>query len=180
MTSIQLAMVLAAVLFFWMVGAHNRLVRLRNAISSAWTAFDAQLQRRAVALPAMLVPLEAAMPTERPALESVRLAQMQVSQAAETLQRAPVSADGSATLQVALAHLDSALARMLALLDQHAELRVLDEVATAQQEMHDVDLRLAFARQLFNAASESYNHALDQFPTRLLAGFFRFLPAGRL
>lgn len=180
MSSGRIAFAAAALLFFWMVGAYNRLVRLRNAIGGAWVQFETQLQRRAGALPALLAPLETAMVAERPALDTVRLCEAQVRQAMEGLRPAPARGDRAAALLVALAQLDSALARLLALLDQHAELRAIDEVAAALRELHDVDLRLAFARQLFNAASEAYNEALDQFPTRLLAGFFRFHPAGRL
>jgi LemA protein len=180
MSSTQITLAVAVVLLFWMVGAYNRLVRLRSAIGTAWTQFEAQLQRRADALPALLAPLEAAMPAERPAIEAVRTAEMQVTQAGVHLRASPVCADSAAALFVGLAQLDSALSRLLALLDQHAELRAIPEVAASLRELHDVDLRLAFARQLFNGATEAYNQALDQFPTRLLAGLFRFHPAGRL
>lgn len=180
MSSTSIALAVAAVLVFWMVGAYNRLVRLRNDIGAGWAQFDAQLQRRALALPQLLAPLEAAMQAERPALEAVRVAESAVRQAADGLRSSPVQPDRAVALMVGLAQLDSALARLLALLDQHPELRALDDVASALRELHDVDLRLAFARQLFNTACEAYNEALDQFPTRLLAGFFRFSPAGRL
>jgi len=180
MTSTQIAIALAAILGFWMVGAYNRLVRLRNAIGVGWAQFDAQLQRRAAALPGLLAQLEVAMEAERPALEAVRMAEGQVRQAAEALRPTPMRAEGAAALMVGLAQLDSALARLRALLDQHPELRAVDAVATALGELNDVDLRLAFARQLFNVACEAYNQAIDQLPTRLLVGFFRFSPAGRL
>lgn len=180
MTSTHVGLAVAALLFFWMVGAYNRLVRLRSAIGAAWSQFEAQLQRRAAALPTLLAPLEQTMTAERSAIESVRTAQSAVVQAAEAVRPSPVRADPTAALLVGLAQLDSALARLLSLLEQYPDLRAQPEVAATMTELHDVDLRLAFARQLFNAATEAYNAALDQFPTRLLIGFFRFQPAGRL
>ena len=39
----------AALLVFWGLGAHNRLVALRNGIIAAWTQVDEPLQRRAAA-----------------------------------------------------------------------------------------------------------------------------------
>jgi LemA protein len=170
----------AAVLVFWMVGAYNRLVRLRNAIGAAWSQLDLQLQRRAVALPAMLAALESPMAAEQRTFDAVSTAQRQVQSASEQLRVSAVRPDAAAALMAALAQLDATLARLLSLLDQHAELRSGDAVATPLREMHDADLRLAFARQLYNDAVQAYNAALDQFPTRLLTGFFRFGPAGQL
>ena len=39
----------AALLVFWGLGAHNRLVALRNGIIAAWAQVDEPLQRRAAA-----------------------------------------------------------------------------------------------------------------------------------
>jgi LemA protein len=170
----------AAVLVFWMVGAYNRLVRLRNGIGTAWAQIDGQLQRRAQALPALLGALHDPMAAERPTLESVDAAQQQVQAAADALRAAPVRADVAAGLAGALAQLDSTLARLLALLDQQPDWREEPAVASGLRELHDVDLRLAFARQLFNEAVQTYNAAARQFPTRLLTRLYGFGTAGRL
>jgi LemA protein len=156
----------AAMLVFWMVGAYNRLVRLRNGIGEA--------------LPALLGALREPMAAERPTLESVESAQQQVQAACDVLRAAPVRAEGASALVGAVAQLDSTLARLLALLDQRPELRAEPAVATGLRELHDVDLRLAFARQLFNEAGQTYNAAARQFPTRLLTRLYGFGTAGRL
>jgi len=173
-------LLVAAVGVFWMVGAYNRLVRLRNAIGAAWAQFDAQLQRRTQALPVLVSALEHSMAAERSTLDAVAVAERQAQGAAEAMRAAPVQHQSASTLLAALAQLDSTLARLIALLDQHPALRAVDAVAANLRELHDADLRQAFARQLFNDAVQAYNEALDQFPTRLLVGFFRFAPAGRL
>ncbi len=173
-------LVLAGVVAFWMIGAYNRLVRLRNAIAAAWAHFDTQLQRRAVALPALLAALEGPMAAEQRTFELVAAAQRQVEGAADAFRATPVDPGAAASLMASLAQFDATRARLLALLDQHAALRQADLVAAPLRELGDVDTRLAFARQLFNDAVQDYNQALDQLPTRLLAGFYRFRPAGRL
>jgi LemA protein len=180
-TSGQLATLLsAAVLVFWMVGAYNRLVRLRNDIGTAWAQIDGQLQRRAQALPVLLGALREPMAAERPTLESVDTAQQQVQAAADALRAAPVRVEAASGLTGALAQLDSTLARLLALLDQQPDLRAEPAVASGLSELHDVGLRLAFARQLFNEAVQAYNAAARQFPTRLLTRLYGFGTAGRL
>lgn len=174
------AIAIAALLFFWMVGAYNRLMRHRNGMGRAWAQFDEQLQRRAEALPTLLAALEGPLSAERSALDTASNAQEQVQRAADAMRAAPFASDKAAALVAAMAQLDSALARLLALQDQQPSLEGFEPVAATRRELHDSELRLAFARQRFNDGAQSYDAAIAQFPTRLLIGFFRFGPAGRL
>ena len=93
---LQLAVL--AIVVFWVVGAYNRLMRLRNAVASAWAQVE-------------------------PAQE---------------------------------ARLGPALAAWI-----------------------DAEPRIGFARQTFNEAVQVYNHALHQWPTRLITAVFGFAGAGR-
>lgn len=163
-----------------MVGAYNRLVRLRGAIGAAFAQLDAQLERRARELPLLLGALREPLPAERATFDAVDTAQAAVQAAAQSLRGAPVRRDAAAVLSTAVAQLDSALTRLLSLLDQHAELRGLPVVAASLRELHDADLRFAFARQLYNDAVAAYNEAARQFPTRILTRVYGFGPAGRL
>ena len=170
----------AAVIVFWMVGAYNRLVRLRNDIGAAWAQIDKQLGRRAQALPVLLAALREPMGAEGPALDAVAAAQQHLQSAADALRPGPVQADAATALAGASVRLDATLARLLALLDQHPALREDAVVAKSLRELHDADLRLAFARQLFNDAGLVYDRAARQFPTRLLSRLYNFSAAGRL
>ena len=75
----------AAVLVFWMVGAYNRLVALRNRIGAAWQQVHGALQRR----DAVLQPLQAAivgpLAAERGALDALGCALERARQAAMAL-----------------------------------------------------------------------------------------------
>jgi LemA protein len=173
-------LLVAAVFVFWMVGAYNRLVRLRNDIGAAWAQIEGLHRRRAKALPVLLEALREPMAAERSTLDSVDVAQQVVQTAVDAMRHAPVRAEAAAGVVGAAAQLDSTLARLLALLDQHSELRAEPAVAGGLRELHDVDQRLAFARQLFNEAVQAYNAAAHQFPTRLLTRMYGFGTAGRL
>ena len=48
------------------------------------------------------------------------------------------------------------------------------------EELAAADSTLGFARRQFNEATQNYNDALDQFPTWVIAGLFRFRGAGTL
>jgi LemA protein len=181
MTAEQIgALALAAIAVFWMVGAYNRLVRMRQAIVAAWAQFEQHLARRALALPGLLQPLGDSLHAERATFDAAAAAEAQVQAAVARMRARPLEPQGAAALTGAIGQLDSALTRLLALLDQHPALREQDPIAAALRELHDVDLRLAVARHLFNDAAQAYEAAARQWPTALLARIYGFGPAGRL
>jgi LemA protein len=166
----------AALLTFWMLGAYNRLVGLRNAIIAAWAQVDEPLQRRSQAILALADGLREPLADEAGALEALRSAQAQLHGAAEALRRRPALAARAQALAAAEAGLAAALARLLALLEQRPGLAAAEPLAA----LHDAAQRMGFARQLFNDAVRSYNEAARQFPTRLLTRLFGFGSAGPL
>ena len=175
------ALAVAAVLAFWMVGAYNRLVALRSAIGAAWAQVDEQLQRRRAVLDTLVQALRPSLDEAPTALDALQGALLQVQAAADAVRARPVAARPVTVLVTAEQVLANALARTLALLEHHPQLRdETPEVAQGRQALQDLEPRLAFARQLFNDAAQAYNEAARQFPTRLLARLFGFGPAGRL
>ncbi|MDE2567226.1 MAG: LemA family protein, partial [Burkholderiales bacterium] len=70
--------------------------------------------------------------------------------------------------------------RVFALVETGPGLRELPALAAGTAAWREAEARLAFARQLYNEAGETYDAAIAQFPTRLLLPLFRFGRAGRL
>lgn len=179
---------LMAVLGFWALGAHNRLVRLRQAIVQCWVAVDAQLQRRHAMARELAERL--AVPEAEPAVgdelarSAVQMLAAAVRQAETVAAQARLRAAHAGTIQsLAMAEqvLDNAL-RPLALLVQARSRRLqragLHEALRELLESEaDIEDQLAFARRLFNTAVAEFNQAIDELPTRLLAAPMRLRPA---
>ena len=170
----------AALLVFWMLGAHNRLVALRNTIIAAWAQVGEPLGRRGAALAALVAGLREHLPDEHGALDAALAAQAQLQTAADALAARPALAPRAAALSAAEAPLVAALSRLLALLEQRRELAAAEDLAPHLATLGDAAQRLVFARQLFNDAVRSYNEAASQFPTRMVAWLFSFGAAGTL
>lgn len=172
------ALGLLALLCFWMLGAYNRVMALRMAIVNAWTQAEPLLQSRHRALTALCAAVEQPLASERATLEAVAQAQAQAWSAIEALRARPAAADAALRLGGAETALASALARLLALVEQHDALHTEPGVAWPLRTLRELPPKLQFARQVFNDAAAAYNAAARQFPTRLLAPLFRFTPAG--
>ena len=170
----------AAILVFWMVGAYNRLVALRSGIGSAWQLVDEVLKKRGEAIVPLAAALREPLAAEQGALDALLAAERQVRTAADALGARPVMTSLAAAVVAAESSMVSAASRVLALLDQHPELAASAEVAPQVAVLGDCVPRLAFARQLFNEAAQTYNAAARQVPTRLLTRLFGFGTAGRL
>ena len=174
------ALALAAVLLFWMVGAYNRLMKQRNAISRAWARVAEALQQRAAAAAPLADALALPLATEMGALQAWSAAQAVAARATTAMSALPTSAPHAADWMAAEAALGSASARVFALLEQRPDSTRDEAVAALAAAWRAGHGRLPFARQAFNDAVQAHNEALAVFPTRLLAPMYGFRPAGRL
>ncbi len=172
--------VVGALLFFWGVGAYNRLMALRNAIGDAFTQHDAHLKARAELSDRLLAQVAPRLPTEQATFDALAGAQAEAQAAAQAARPKPWSPDPVGSLAVASALQGAALTRLLSLLDHHAELRSETDIDGLVTELKLVERQRAFTRQVFNQAVTQYNEALHQFPTRVLANLYGFSDARSL
>ncbi|HEU4641804.1 MAG TPA: LemA family protein [Gemmatimonadaceae bacterium] len=176
-------LVLAAILVFWLVGAYNSLVSLRNQVYNAWKQIDVQLKRRHDLIPNLVETVKGAMAFERETLEAVIAAR---NQAIATMQLPAPGAEGAGgapsprlVQQTAQAEgqLTAALGRLFAVVEAYPDLKATGNVAQLQEELTSTENKIAFARQLYNDTATQYNTKQQQFPTNLVAGLAKATPA---
>jgi LemA protein len=171
--------IVAAVVLFWMVGAYNRLVRLRSDANAAFAALEAELARQ-VQLVHACVPPEEDQPQSVFAGGSAfwgglqgAAAQLQASLASARAR--PLDPERIAALGAAQEVLSMAWDR--AERDDAHDLagpRLPEDFSGERQQL----VRMAqAATEQFNQAVAHYNDAIGQFPAILLAWLFRFQPA---
>ena len=180
MSSAQIAScVVAAVLGFWMLGAYNRLVRLRQAIALSFAQVDAQLQQRHELIP-QLTQVAAPFLADQPdALAAVEAARNQARAAADHAAARPNAGRTLASLALAEEVLHGALSRLMAHVKASAPLRAEPGLREVVEGLAAAQNRLSVAKQQFNDAVIEYNRGVRQFPTRLIAGLFGFHVAGK-
>ena len=167
-------------LVFWVLGAYNRLMALRNAIGQAWARVGDALRQRAAVTQPLVAALREPMAAEHGALDGLLRAHEAAMRAAAQMAMRPVLPAHAQAWVAAEAALAAVAARLLALLDQHPEAQASEPVAGLVATWREAQARLPFARQLFNQETQVYNEAIALIPTCWLARAFRFRPAGLL
>jgi LemA protein len=165
---------------FWMLGAHNRIVGLRATIAEAWAQVDALLEQRGQVIAVLAQALWDLWPNGRGSIDALRSAQQQLLVASQVVRTRPAQATAAASLATAEGALNATVARVLNQVESEPALHANDSVATQMLALFEFGPKLLEARQRFNRAATTYNEAIAQFPTSLLAPVFRFESAGSL
>jgi LemA protein len=161
-----LLLAIVVVIAFWIMGAYNSLIALKNRVVNAWKQIDVQLKRRHDLIPNLVNTVKGAMDFERSTLEAVISARNKA-----------VSATGVRATAQAEGELTQALGRLFALTENYPDLKSNQNVLQLQEELTSTENKISFARQLYNDTATEYNTKQMQFPTNLMAGLAKASPA---
>ena len=145
---------------------YNRLVSARQRVREAWSAIDVQLQRRASLIPNLVETVRSYASFERGTMERIAEARGALGSAA-----------GPRAAAAASENLTGALRALVAVAEAYPALKASERFAQLQADLADTENLIAFARNYYNGAVETYNIRVERFPTLLIAGPFGFTPA---
>ncbi len=170
----SLGWIALAVVLFWAVGAHNRLVRLRSAVAQAFGALDAHLVQQLALVGDYEAAQASAGAPAAPQREALQTAAAQCAAALAGARAHPLRATAVAALPGALQLLDAAwddVTQQLPTLAVPAGTQAW-ALRWQQQAQHSTAARAQFA-----AAVAQHNAAVGQFPAQLLAWLMGFKAA---
>ncbi len=143
----------------WYIGQRNSLIALDESVNGAWSEVDNQLQRRSDLIPNLVSTVRGFASQEQQVFSDIanaraRLAGAQtVSETAESYQQ-----------------MESALSRLLVVVEAYPELRSNQNFLRLQDELAGTENRVAVARQRYNNAVQTYNSRIRMFPASMFAG----------
>src|SRR5262245_36435074 len=161
---ICLVLVIAAL---WVALTYNRLIRQRNQIDASWAQIDVQLKRRHDLIPNLVETVKGYAAHERGTLESVIQARNTAVAATST---------GPAGRAEAENILTQSLGRLFALAEAYPNLKANENFLSLQSELSGTEDRIAYSRQFYNSAVQSYNNSTQTLPGNLIAGMMGFRP----
>lgn len=162
-TSLIIIIVVAVVLVFWGISLYNNLVRLRNNRENAFANIDVQLKQRHDLIPQLVATVKGYAQHEKELLESVTRARA-----------AAMNATGINDKIAAENQLSSALAGLRVSLEAYPDLKANQNFLQLQNEISDIENKLAATRRFFNSATKEFNNACQTFPGNVFAGMFGF------
>ena len=148
---------------FIVVMVYNRLVALRQTTRQAWGDIDVQLKQRHDLVPNLVETVKGYASHESETLERVVAARQQA-----------IDASSAKDLAQAENLLSGALRQLFALSEAYPDLKANENFLSLQNELADLENKIAAARRFFNNAVAEYNTAIEQFPAVVLAGAFGF------
>ena len=145
------------------LGTRNQLVQEREAIKGAWSQVDVVLQRRADLIPNLVETVKGYAKHEETAIDSVTAARAALGGAQTPKDK--IAANGQ---------LDSALSRLLVVVENYPNLKANENFMRLQDELSGTENRIAVERRKYNEIVQKYNTDIELFPDNIAASMFGF------
>ena len=151
--------ILAIVFFLFMmaISIYNRLIRLRNNREQAFADIDVQLRQRHDLIPQLVDSVKGYMGHERGVLT-------EVTEARANAMKATTINDKIA----AETRLSTALEGLKVSVEAYPDLKASQNFMDLQNEISDVENKLAAARRFFNSATKELNITIEMFPSNMI------------
>lgn len=153
-----------ALFVFWLIGAYNSMVSLRNRREQAFADIDVQLRQRNDLIPQIVETVKGYATHEKETLDRVIQARNSV-QVANTISD-KIAADNMLT---------QALSGLRITVEAYPDLKANQNFLQLQNEVSDIENKLAAARRFFNGATTEYNNAVEVFPNNIIAKRYGFV-----
>lgn len=150
-------------LVIFIISLYNRLINLRNTRENAFADIDVQLKQRHDLIPQLLGSVKGYMKHEEGVLTRVT--------------EARAKAMGASTIDGKIAaesELGAALQGLRVQVEAYPELKANQNFMQLQEEISDIENKLAASRRYFNSTTREYNTAVQSFPANIIAGSFGF------
>ena len=142
------------------VDRKNQMVTKNETVKSTWAEVDVVLQRRADLIPNLVATVQGYAAQEQTVFHDIAAARSALIGAGSP--QAKIAANGQ---------LDSALSRLLVVVENYPVLKSNENFLKLQDELAGTENRIAVERKRYNDAIQDYNTYIGQFPNSVFAGW---------
>jgi LemA protein len=154
---------IVVILALSLMGFYNQLVTKSEGVDNQWAQVETQYQRRFDLIPNLVSSVEGIMEQEQEVFGAIAEARTRYSGAATTDEKAEAATG-----------LESALGRLLVIIENYPELRSSENVMALMDELAGTENRISVERGRYNDLVKDYNVIIKRFPAVLIAGMFGF------
>lgn len=163
MSTTIIVIISIVILLIWVAAIYNSLVRLRQNRENAFADIDVQLKQRHDLVPQLMGAVKGYMDHERGTLEAVTNARQKAISAGTINEKIAAETE-----------LTNALSGLSIQIEAYPDLKASQNFMQLQNELSDLENKLAAVRRYFNSATKELNIAVQKFPNVLFAGMFGF------
>lgn len=156
-------LILAFVLGSAFVGRRNQMAIKRETVNAAWAQVDVVLQRRADLIPNLVETVKGFALQEQKVFGDIAAARSALIGAKTPTDK--IAANGQ---------LDSALSRLLVIVENYPQLKSNENFMRLQDELAGTENRIAVERRRYNEGVQDYNTYISLFPNSLVASMAGF------
>ena len=155
--------VIALILGGSFIGRRNQMAIKREAVNAAWAQVDVVLQRRADLIPNLVETVKGFATQEQVVFGDIAKARSALLGARSPAEK--IAANGQ---------LDSALGRLLVVVENYPQLKSNENFLRLQDELAGTENRIAVERRTYNQVVQDYNTFIATFPNSLVASMSGF------
>jgi LemA protein len=156
-----LILIVVALLIVLFIYYYNRIIVLSNRIDNSFSQIDVQLKRRNDLVPNLVATVKGYAKQEKDVFTEVTKARTAVMNAQEP--GAKMKASNMLT---------DALKSVFAVAESYPELKSNQNFLQLQQELSDIESKIAYTRQFYNDSVLVYNNTVTMFPGLIFAGIY--------
>jgi LemA protein len=158
-----IGLIVVAVLVIWIIAIYNGLVRLKNNRENAFADIDVQLKQRHDLIPQLIGAVKGYMEHESGTLKAITEARQNALSANSINEKIAAEKD-----------LTTALGGFNLQVEAYPDLKASNNFMQLQEELSDIENKLAAVRRFFNSATKELNISVEKFPNVVFAGMFGF------
>ena len=158
-----LLLIVALIVGSLYVSRRNQMAIKREAVNAAWAQVDVVLQRRADLIPNLVETVKGYAVQEQKVFGDIAAARAALVGAKTPADK--IAANGA---------LDSALSRLLVIVENYPQLKSNENFQRLQDELAGTENRIAVERRRYNETVQDYNTYISLFPNSVIASFAGF------
>lgn len=154
---------------------YNNLVDGRERVNAGWAQVENVYQRRLDLVPVLIDGVKTYMEHERETLAELTAARARAVEVGGMLGgRAPETVDQIEAVAASQGAVESALARLFAVVENYPDLKASQNFLTLQDQIEGTENRIAVERRNYNEFARRYNTGIQKFPGNIVADTIGF------
>ncbi len=149
---------IGVLIVLWYISTYNSLIKLNEEANNKWAQVETQYQRRVDLIPNLVNTVKGAANFEQKTLTDITNARSQWTAATNVEDKVN-----------AANNVESALARLLIVVENYPELKATQNFLALQDELANTENKVAVERGRYNEAIRNFNARIKTFPSSIVA-----------